>query len=136
MTDSLPGLSLLLAANALLLLDRRDFGLAILGKEIIEGLCQQGLYGRLTFRREQAELLFDGRRKIASHVGLVRPARPVMRILRIRLWLLDHGCGFHDGPELPGCGFRARLHGAAQVGGLPCHGPLLLYEFMSLLTNL
>ena len=132
MTDSVPGLSLLLAVNALLLLDRSDFGLAILGKEIIQGLRQQGLYGRLTFRREQAELLFDGRRKIASHVGLVRPAGPVMRILRIRLWRLDHGCGFHDGLELPGSGFRARLHGVAQVGDLPCHYSLLLSLLVSL----
>ena len=68
MVESVPELLLPHHADALLLINWGDFGLAILGKEIIHRLSEQGLYGRLTFRSQYPELLFDGRRKIPGHV--------------------------------------------------------------------
>ena len=57
-------------------LERRDFGLAVLGEEIVESLGQQVLDRGLALGRQQPELLFHGRREVAGDIGFPDPAGP------------------------------------------------------------
>ena len=69
-------------ARPFFFLKRRDLGLAVLGKKIIQRLGEQILNSRVMFGREKPQLLFDLRRKVASDVAFPFPARPEMTLPR------------------------------------------------------
>ena len=52
---------------------RRDLGLAVLGKEIIQRLGEQILNSRVMLGREKTQLSFDLRWKVASDVAFPFP---------------------------------------------------------------
>ena len=58
---------------------RRDLGLAVLGKEIIQRLGEQILNSRVMLGREKTQLPFDLRWKVGSDVAFPFPSRPKMK---------------------------------------------------------
>ena len=58
---------------------RRDLGLAVLGKEIIQRLGEQILNSCVMLGREKTQLPFDLRWKVASDVAFPFPSRPRMK---------------------------------------------------------
>ena len=58
---------------------RRDLGLAVLGKEIIQRLGEQILNSRVMLGREKTQLPFDLRWKVASDVAFPFPSRSKMK---------------------------------------------------------